>query len=286
MTLLAFPIGFFYVLAGIVVLRAIRLGSLMESTIQAINLSKPDPKEQIKAIVLTLGAYLTTASGAALVTLSSIATILFVLNVLVQGGYLIWATKALPPEDEDDRKGRQQTTNAFVIYSAVTTFIIWLQYTGGLRPWPISPQDILVELAAPGAAALACWALVYFPASRSKPDGAGSSGEADTVASTSSDVIPPPENLRLRPELFCWPLWDGDTGANVSHYHLDISIDLAERIENWDDRFQQTWNEEDPKASAFATEEEERAYLEDGKEIARDLAGSWPGRIEIDERFR
>ena len=287
MTLFAFPIGFFYVIAGFVVLRAIAVGNLLDRALEAIEQSKPDPKEQTKTFVLTIGAYLTAASGAALVTLSSMAAILFVLNALVQGGYLAWATKALPPEDEAERKGRQQTINAFVIYSAVTAFVTWLGYTGGLRPWPRDAEGALIELIAPAMAALACYLLVYKPGMRKQSSGPGLGGaDIDMPVTASPGVAHPTVNLRLRPEFACCPLWDADTGDNVSHYHLPISLDLAERIENWDDRFQVIYKDDYPAESGFASPEEEQAYIEEGREIARELAAAWPGKLDIDERFR
>ena len=286
MTLLAFPLGFFYVIAGFVVLRAIAFGNLLDRTLEALEQSKPDPKERTKTFVLTIGAYLTAASGAALVTLSSIAAIFFVLNTLVQGGYLAWATKALPPEEESDRKGRQQTINAFVIYAAVTAFVIWLGYTGGLRPWPRDAQGVLIELLAPAMAALACYLLVYKPGMRKQGSGPSFGIEdIDVPASVSAGVAHPTVNLRLRPEFGCCPLWDADTGDNVSHYHIDIPLDLAERIENWDDRFQVTFKDDDPAESGFASPEEEQAYMEEGRAVARELAEAWPGKVDIEDRF-
>jgi hypothetical protein len=287
MTLLAFPIGFFYVIAGLLVLRAIAVSSLLDRALEAIAQSKPDPKEQTKTFVLTIGAYLTAASGAALVTLSSMAIILFVLNTLVQGGYLVWATKALPPEDESDRKGRQQTTNAFVIYTAVTAFIIWLGYTGGLRPWPRDAEGVLIDLIAPAMAALACYMLVHHSGMLKRSSGVGFGGkDIDMPVTASGGFAHPTVNLRLRPEFACCPLWDADTGDNVSHYHIAISLDLAERIENWDDRFQAIYKDDNPVESGFASPEEEQAYIEEGRAIARELAEAWPGKVDIEERFR
>ena len=237
--------------------------------------------------MLTIGAYLTAASGAALVTLSSMATVLFVLNTLVQGGYLAWATKALPSEDEADRKGRQQTINAFVIYAAVTAFVTWLGFTGGLRPWPRDVEGVLIELIAPAMAALACYLLVYKPGMQKRSSGLDFGGEdIDMPATASPGVAHPTVNLRLRPEFGCCPLWDADTGDNVSHYHIPISLDLAERIENWDDRFQVIYKDDYPAESGFASPEEEQAYIEEGRAVARELVESWPGKVDIEDRFR
>ncbi len=79
---------------------------------------------------------LTLASGVALATLSPLAPTLFIANAIVQGGYLAWAARALPPADADEARGRRQTQNAFVIYLVATAFVVWLHANGILRPRP------------------------------------------------------------------------------------------------------------------------------------------------------
>ena len=67
---------------------------------------------------------------------------------------------------------------------------------------------------------------------------------------------------------------------------LAFPLDLAERIENWDDRFQVTFKDDDPAESGFASQEEEQAYMEEGRAVARELAEAWPGKVDIEDRFR
>jgi len=155
-----------------------------------------------------------------------------------------------------------------------------------LRPWPQDAANFLVELIAPSAAAFACWALVNMPSRTTEPGDATRSGTSNNQGNLGEGRPESPVNLRLRPEMCSWPLWDGDTGENVSHYHIDIPVDLAERIENWDDRFQGTYNEDDPASSSFATAEAEQAYVDEGREIVRALTQAWSGRLDVEERFR
>ena len=81
-------------------------------------------------------------------------------------------------------------------------------------------------------------------------------------------------------------MWDADTGDNVSPYELDLSHELLDRIERWDDLFQDTYNGDDPASSGFKVEEELALYRAEGKAIAEELAKEWPGRVEVDEQFR
>lgn len=281
MAFVAVAIGAFYVFAGVVALRVITLGNLMDGLLEALDGSKVDAKERLKTRLLTIGSYLTAASGAALLTLSSTALLFFTANGLVQGGYLAWAAKALVPEDDADRRGRQQTINAFVLYLAATAFVAWLLYRNELRPWPADPVAQATEFAAPVLAALLSWASLHVPLKR--PFGAGGQQE---FPGHEADPAAPPRNLRLRPEWQSHPLWNADIGDNISPWELDLPEELLNRIERWDDLFQDTYNGDDPASSGFKSAEDERLYREEGKAIAIELTKVWPGKVEVDEQFR
>ena len=280
MTLVTIGVGLFYIFAGCVALRAIKLGSLMDGVLEALDGTKTNQNERIKTITLTIGAYLTAASGASLVALSATAPAIFIANVLVQGGYLFWASKALPPEDEDDRRGRQQTTNAFVIYSASTAFVVWLNVTSQLRAVPEDFVSLAIELVIPLIAAFACRLSVNINFKRS-----GGSSSIIQSAGQLNQGSQAPTNLRFSPDWQAWPLWDADNGENISHYHIDISMELAERIEAWDHKWQETYNGDDPPASGFKDPVKLQAYIEEGKAIILELKKVWPGQIKSDERF-
>ena len=173
----AIAVGAFYVFAGVVVLRAMALDRLMDAMLAALN-DPSGPKEQMRSRILMGGAFLTLASGVALMLLSPLAAPVFAVNALWQGGYLVWAETALPPEDEDDARGRRQTKNAFVIYLAATAFVLWLAVQGQLRSWDVPLLTIAIDVAIVAAVAAASWAYFHMPR-REQPSLAAPEFESD-----------------------------------------------------------------------------------------------------------
>lgn len=273
----AIAVGAFYVFAGVVVMRAMVLDSAMNQMLAALN-DPVAPKEVLKSRVLTAGALLTLAGGAALMLLSPLAAPLFAVGALWQAGYLLWAEKALPPEDDDEARGRQQTKNAFVVYLAATAFVVWLAAQGLLRPWDVPVATHSIDAAVIVVAIGAAWAYLHLP--RSKRDAEQATPSGDVV-----EDDPVPSRLRLAPEWNCSPLWDDDTGEPVSVYRLGLSFDLCERIETWDDTWQATYNDADPAAGGFQDEAAKQAYLAEGRAIVSALRSEWHGELDVDERF-
>lgn len=155
----AVAIGAFYVFAGVVVLRATALDRVMDALLAALN----DPsgaKEKMRSRILIGGALLTLASGVALMLLSPLAVPVFLANLAWQGGYLLWAERALPPEDDDDARGRRQTKNAFVVCLAATAFVFWLAVQGRLRPWDVPLQTMAIDVAVVVAAVVVSWVFI------------------------------------------------------------------------------------------------------------------------------
>lgn len=129
---LAYVIGAFYVFAGAVAIRAGRMNRLLDKAISGIS-GKPTPfAERVRGNYAFLVGVLTLASGAALLLLSRWAVAAFLLCAVAQAAYLVWAVRALPPNDADEAKGRRGSFNAFVIYSAATALVVWLDYKGVL----------------------------------------------------------------------------------------------------------------------------------------------------------
>lgn len=273
MYVVAIAIGLFYIFAGVAALRAMRLDALMDGVLTALEGKPQASVEKWKSAILTAGGWLTLASGLALATLSPLAPPLFIANTIVQAAYLLWATKYLPPTDADEARGRAQTTNAFVVYVAATLFVN-LQ-PGVLRPWPADAQSRATELFMLAINLLVGFASLNVPVSWFQARKAPSTPEAPAK----------PVNLRLRPDWQCHPLWDADTGENVSPHELELPDELAGRIEAWDDTWQATYNSDDPSASGFTTQQERTGYHETGKQIAVDLARIWPGKVEVEGQF-
>jgi hypothetical protein len=258
-----------------------QLDRVMDDVLAALEGKSTSANERWKSGILTAGAFLTLASGAALVTLSALAAPLFLANVIVQGGYLLWAGRAFPPTDADEANGRRQTTNAFVVYVAASAFVVWLSTRGDLRAWPVSIEAILADAIAIGTITLAGWASTFVPHSwfTRNPSPVAPVG----IVSPDSDDIP--KHLRLAPDWQHWPLWDAETGNNVSHFRLNLPDALAERIAAWDDVWQETYNGDEPPSSGFKTDRERQAYVLEGKSIVEELRRVWTGRVDASEEF-
>jgi len=279
MTFVAIAVGVFYVVAGFVVMRAMMMDRLMDQVLAALN-SPGDPADAVRSRILSFGSFLTLASGAALAILSPLALLLFGANTVVQGGYLLWAERALPPKDALEARGRQQTRNAFVIYVAAAAFVAWLALQGHLRE--ATAATLAVEAVIVAGVVAGTYAFIRFYRRPSK------AAPFDPIPIPDDPVgdKPQPTRLRLAPEFHCNPLWDIDTGQPVNPLNLSLTDELAFRIEAWDDRFQATFNEDDPAASDFASDEERAAYIAEGRAIAVALREVWPGELEIREEFR
>lgn len=126
MILAAYLIGAFYVFAGLVAIQAGRMDLFVDNAIAALA-GKPEPlAERLRGYYAIAVGALTLAGGVALLFVSRWAVPLFLACAALQGFYLLWAARALPPKDAEQAKGRKASTNAFVIYSAATAFVVWL----------------------------------------------------------------------------------------------------------------------------------------------------------------
>jgi hypothetical protein len=281
MTFVAMFVGAFYVFAGVVVMRSMAMERLMDQVLAALN-DPTDATDQMRVAVLSAGAVLTLASGTALAILSPLALPLFAANVAVQGAYLLWATRALPPEDALAATGRARTRNAFVIYCVATAFVIWLSSQGHLRSWSAGLSDLLIDAGIVVAAVLGVWAFIHMPRKGDATLRVGEDrDEGDRSATPLADYTPPPKptHLRFSPEFACHPLWNDETGDSVNPFSIDLPIDLAFRIEDWDDLFQKTFELDDPASSKFASDAARDAYMEEGRAILVELRKVWPGKV-------
>lgn len=287
----AIAVGAFYVFAGIVVLRAMVLDRLMDKLLAALN-DPSAPVELWRSRALTGGGLLTLAGGVALVLLSPLAAAIFLLNSLWQGGYLLWAERALPPEDESEARGRQQTKNAFVVYLAATAFVLWLAAQGLLRPWAVPAQSYAIDLLAIFVALVGVWFFLNRGKSGQTSGGVGDGmllGEQFDAQDFGGEPRgeAPVMRVSVMPSFGASPLVNADTGEHVSPAWLDIDYELAKRIERWDDTWQATFNAEDPGSSGFDDEAARKAYDDEGRAIVALLRAQWQGElVEVADQFR
>jgi|SRR5690554_4546548 len=79
------------------------------------------------------------------------------------------------------------------------------------------------------------------------------------------------KRLKLMPDYECFALWDIDIVENVDPANLPISDDLKARIGRWEDRYDDTLNQDDPAASGFPSVDEENAFDNEGRLICKEL---------------
>ncbi|KCZ90608.1 hypothetical protein HHI_13755 [Hyphomonas hirschiana VP5] len=277
-----FVLGLFYAAGGIVLVRRMAVDTMLDKAIAAITL-KTDKAEDTATRILTVGAWLTLASGLALMAQSRAAVVLFALNIALQGAYLVWASRARVPEDEADRQGRQATINAYFIYIGAFGLVILMEQRGLWRPWfGTGLGGLAAELMVAGLTTAAfVWMVWNPPGARSRKGGRGrtypdflSDDDDDQPA---YDPSIPPVRLRLAPEYQCWPTWDDASFYNVDPAGLGFSDALLKRLEDWDALFQKSYNPDDPFNSGFASVADERLWADQAIAVWEGICEEWTG---------
>lgn len=277
-----FVIGLFYTLGGVVLIRRMAMGRLLDQAIAAITL-KHDRVEETATRLLTIGGWLTFASGLSLMAQSRAALVIFILNILAQGGYLVWAARYRPVTDELERRGRAATRNALLIYVGVFALVVMTEQHGLWRSWlGKGLAGLMADLVAIGAVTAA----FFFLLTSSGRGGLGRKGKSyrdflDPEEDEGPDYDPttPPSCLRLAPDYQCWPLWDDESGSNVNPDNLALSADLVARIARWDAIYQKGYKPDDPLTSGFEDVTEERFWADEAEAIWEMLCEEWEGEL-------
>lgn len=224
--------GLFHLVGGLLVLKALAETATLDLFAAQIA-GGVRPRDRARAILLGLGAIVTTLAGAALVALDRAALGLVVANLVLQGAWLGFAARTFPPEDEDDRRGRRQVTNAFFGWIALTAVVVWAA-TGGAVRFEANPA-IEFGLGVAGLGLVATGGLFL---RRSGVLAAGGSFLAADTDDDDREAAPfvQPTSIVLAPEVGCWPVWDGDDGRNLDPHRLDLPEDLLSAIVAFEDR--------------------------------------------------
>ncbi len=134
--------GAFYTFAGLVGLRVAQRSRLLDVAIAKISLKRPPAVETARGLWLLMSSLVVLAGGLFLILRLEWAAAAFVISALGQALYLlVLAPLIFDAADPPDAKGRQQTINAFILYSAATLFVLWAYRTDKLMPayaagWP------------------------------------------------------------------------------------------------------------------------------------------------------
>ncbi len=254
-------IGVFYTFGAVVTLRALAMDSVLDQALASISLSRPDPDDVLRRWILAATSVVTGVSGLSLVLLSGWAPWLFLLNLGLQAGWLVFAARRFPPTDESEALGRRRVANAAVIWAVATAMVLWLGSDDRLGA--LSDRLHLAILAA-AALAMVAWVarqLAWNPGPRpafgEEPDGM-------------PVVQPRPVRVRLVRRYGYQPLLDADTGYPVDTFeHLPEA--LAERLRTWENAFHDAVDPYDPDAGPAFSEAQARAHDLEGEAIAAAL---------------
>jgi hypothetical protein len=185
------------------------------------------------------------------------------------------APRYLDREDPPDAHGRQQTTNAFVIYAAATAFILWAAYRGRLASIGEISTPVLVAVGAAlvlyaGYLAKALW---WHPRQ--------TSGGSRSFAHSADDgpMLPPHESKRVKvmADYQCDPLWalDEERYGCFAPDLIGLSRELTADLNAWAVAYDTSLNLDDP-ASPIWTDAEYATHAAEGRRLAGRLKRERP----------
>lgn len=243
-------IGAFYAFAGFVATRAAMTSLFLDQAIAAIPCKKPSRSETAQTAWLLSASALVLAGGVLLLAGLEPAAWVFVASAIAQAAYIfVVAPRFFDSNDPPDPRGRRQTTNAFVIFSAATAFVLWAAWRGRLTPIDKATTTDLV----PVAVALMLYAayivrsLWWTPRQTAS---VGWSSDSDPDSDTPSRPLHTSQRIKLMADYGCDPLWamDDDLYGCFPPETLGLSNDLSTTINAWAERFETALNMDDPGA--------------------------------------
>lgn len=275
-------LGAFYGFAGYVASRAALTSRLMDHAIAAIGGTKPDPRETQRSVWLLVGSVIIFAGGAALFLLLDVAPWLFAASAIGQALYLlVLAPRYFDLAEPPDERGRRQTTNAFLIYTAATFLVIWAAANGKLVSWQDTPWPLLAAFLAAIAvhAGYVAWYFLRPLKSAAPATYFGSQASSDGEASDTIEQQDPAQSraIKVMADYDCHPLWalDEDLVGDFPPEDLGVSVELCRDLKDWVQSFNAALDRDNP-ADSLITPEEHAAHEQKGRQLAIRLARERP----------
>lgn len=270
-------VGAFYTFAGFVATRAALMSSFLDYAIAQIGMQKISTRERVQTAWLMAAAAGVFASGLALLLLLDVALWLFLISALGQAVYLVvLAPYYFDVEDPPDAKGRQGSTNAFVLYGAVTAIVIAAFSAGKLRPLAsITPIEQAL-----GTTLLAAftWYVVSSQWKLNRP----SPGAWPLASADEFDDDDQPRDwsalkrVKVMADYHCFPLWSLDGPyTDIDPRVLGLPDDLASALVRWSDAYTASLNDDDP-ANSHWSEDQFLTHEADGHKLAVRLKRARP----------
>ena len=278
--------GAFYSFAGVAGLKAALSSRFIDIAVASIEGKPPLQSETARAAWMLVGALLVLAGGLALLLRLEWAAWIFLASAAAQALYLLAvAPLFLDPTDPPDPRGRQQTVNAFIIYAAVTAFLLWAYGTGRLIPlaevW--LPALAVAGLLLAAAAIYGAKSFIFPFANPGFAADASAAGPAPGMGDGEPDTADRPihtsRRILLMADYHCDPLWahDADLDGTIPTADLGLSPELAADLTAWSDAYTNALNPDDPLNPDW-TPDDFRAHWKEGVELARRLKRELPDR--------
>lgn len=157
-------VGAFYTLAGVLAVRAVLSSRMLDLALAALDAGNPDRRETLQQVWLLVASLLILAGGVALLLHLKIAALLFAASALFQIVYLLIAAPYYfdAGDNAPDATGRAGSTNAAILYTVVTAFVLWAHSRGYLFDVAETPP-LLISAAGAAVLGYAVYALwTYF----------------------------------------------------------------------------------------------------------------------------
>lgn len=258
-------LGVFWAIGGIATLVVLRRERIVDM-VSAALFGGLGWAARGRALLLTLGAVLTAASGLLLIGLDRAAPALLLANAAVQAVWIGFAARFLPPEDEDDVRAAARRRNAFAVWLAGTAAVIAAERFGAVRLEAWAAVEAAVAVAAVAVLAWqayearSLWAGGAVPtAGGEAEDAAEEDGEGAAFAVFDPSV---PHRLMLAPNLYTEPLRDPDTDWTFHPEALDLAADLVARIDDLEADVRAALRPSRKEADVFVLSPVERAAFE------------------------
>jgi len=128
---IAYLIGALSLIAGAIACEGAHSRRFSAQAIEALTGDRT-PLTETRWFVLLAGVLL-LGGGLALCALSRWAAPIFIAGTLLATGYLLYASRVLPPADAAQAQGRRRTIMAIYLYAAATALVLWLESQGVLN---------------------------------------------------------------------------------------------------------------------------------------------------------
>ena len=255
-------VGGFYLFAGIIGMRSLVMDHLMDLMLAGISMQPVPVKEHRRRWLLGSSTLAIGMGGMALMVLSLWAVPLFLFGAVTQAFYLAWARTAFAPEDDSERKGRSQTTNAAMIYFGATILVCVAALFGLLQPW-LDPWALAIPVAGLGLLSLIGRHFLW--------RAGGPHDDLGGEPSLARQIPPPPARIRLAPMKGFYPVRNADNDDGVI-YDDYVPEPLGDRIYEWIQPFRSNDDWDDPDFWAeFTSPGDEARHRAEGAAIVTEL---------------